>query len=63
MLSRRTARVIRQNLFWACLYNGVCIPLAVLGFVNPLVAVVAMLISSLSVVLNSKRLRRQLERS
>ena len=60
-LSRRTARVIRQNLFWACLYNAVCIPLAVIGLVNPLVAAVAMLVSSLSVVLNSKRLRHQLE--
>ena len=62
-LSRRTARVIRQNLFWACGYNAVCIPLAVFTpWVNPLVAAAAMLVSSLSVVLNSKRLRRQLER-
>ena len=62
-LSRRTARVIRQNLFWACGYNAVCIPLAVFTpWINPLIAAAAMLVSSLSVVLNSKRLRRQLER-
>jgi len=63
-LARRTAAVIRQNLFWACLYNGVCIPLAVFGVIkNPIFAAGAMLISSLSVVLNTKRLRRQLART
>jgi len=63
-LARRTARVIRQNLFWACLYNAVCIPLAVVGLIkNPIFAAAAMLISSLSVVLNTKRLRRQLART
>jgi heavy metal translocating P-type ATPase len=61
-LSRRTARVVRQNLVWACCYNAICLPLAVCGFVSPLVAAVAMLVSSLSVVLNSRRLRGQLER-
>ncbi len=60
-LARRTADVIRQNLFWACLYNAVCIPLAVVGVIrNPIFAAGAMLVSSLSVVLNTKRLRRQL---
>ncbi len=63
-LARRTARVIRQNLFWACLYNAVCIPLAVAGVIkNPIFAAAAMLVSSLSVVLNTKRLRRQLART
>jgi len=63
-LARRTARVIRQNLFWACLYNAVCIPLAVAGLIkNPIFAAGAMLVSSLSVVLNTKRLRRQLART
>jgi len=63
-LARRTANVIRQNLFWACLYNVVCIPLAVLGVIrNPIFAAAAMLVSSLSVVLNTKRLRRQLART
>ncbi len=61
-IGRETARVMKQNLFWACLYNGVCIPLAVLGWVNPIVAAGAMLVSSLSVVFNTRRLRRRLER-
>ena len=56
-LARRTAKIIRQNLFWACLYNAVCVPLAVFGVIkNPIFAAAAMLISSLSVVLNSRRL-------
>jgi len=61
-IGRETARVMKQNLFWACLYNGVCIPLAVLGWVNPIVAAAAMLVSSLSVVFNTRRLRRRLAR-
>ncbi len=60
-LARRTASIIRQNLFWACLYNAVCIPLAVIGLIkNPIFAAAAMLVSSLSVVLNTRRLSRQL---
>ena len=56
-LARRTAGIIRQNLFWACLYNAVCIPLAVVGLIkNPIFAAAAMLLSSLSVVLNTRRL-------
>ncbi len=62
-LARRTARVMKQNLFWACLYNGVCIPLAVAGYVSPIVAAGAMVVSSLSVVFNTRRLRRQLEQA
>ncbi len=63
ILARRTAGVIRQNLFWACLYNAVCIPLAVAGVIkNPIFAAAAMLISSLSVVLNTRRLSRRLAR-
>ncbi len=63
-LAGQTARVIRQNLFWACLYNAVCIPLAVAGVIkNPIFAAGAMLVSSLSVVLNTKRLRRILART
>ena len=61
-LSRRTARVMKQNLFWACCYNAVCIPLAVAGLVSPILAAGAMVLSSLTVVFNTKRLRRQLER-
>jgi len=64
ILANQTARVIRQNLFWACLYNAVCIPLAVFGVIrNPIFAAAAMLISSFSVVLNTKRLRGILARA
>ena len=63
-LARRTANIIRQNLFWAFLYNAVCIPLAVVGVIkNPIFAAAAMLFSSLSVILNTKRLRGQLART
>jgi cation transport ATPase len=62
-LSQRTARVMKQNLFWACGYNLVCIPLAVFGLVNPIVAAAAMLLSSLTVVFNTKRLGRQLKKA
>ena len=57
-LARSTTKIIRQNLFWAFLYNVVCIPLAVAGLVTPIWAVVAMLISSTTVVLNTQRLNR-----
>jgi len=54
--ARQAKAVIRQNLWWAALYNLVIIPLAVCGFVSPYVAVIGMSFSSLLVVSNSLRL-------
>jgi heavy metal translocating P-type ATPase len=55
-LSRRTVRTIKQNLSWAFFYNTIGIVIAIAGWLNPLMAVSAMLVSSLSVVGNSMRL-------
>jgi heavy metal translocating P-type ATPase len=57
-LARRTVRVIRRNLFWAFAYNVVLVPLAITGRLQPVLAALAMIASSLFVVGNSVRLRR-----
>ena len=57
-LAQRTLRVIRQNLIWAALYNGICIPLALLGWLPPWAAGLGMAGSSLLVVFNALRLTR-----
>ena len=57
-ISRRTVAKIRQNLFWAFAYNVVGIPLAALGYLNPVLAGAAMALSSVSVISNALLLKR-----
>ena len=64
MLARRARRLMRQNLGWALGYNALALPLAVAGFIHPVIAAIAMTLSSLCVLLNSLRMnvRRDAER-
>ena len=57
-LARRTLRVVRQNLWWAAIYNAVCVPLAIVGWLPAWLAGLGMALSSLLVVLNALRLSK-----
>jgi Cu2+-exporting ATPase len=56
LLSRRTLAIVRQNLWWAAIYNAVCVPLAIAGMLPAWLAGLGMASSSLLVVLNALRL-------
>lgn len=56
-LSKATFRKIKQNLFWAFAYNVIAIPLAVLGLLHPIIAEIAMALSSIIVIINANLLR------
>ncbi len=56
-LSKKTMKKIRQNLFWAFLYNSIAIPFAAFGFLSPILASAAMVFSSVSVIMNSLLLK------
>jgi Cu+-exporting ATPase len=59
LLSQKTFRKIKQNLFWAFAYNMVAIPLAFLGMLHPVIAETAMAFSSVTVVSNANLLKKE----
>ncbi|MGO1461600.1 MAG: heavy metal translocating P-type ATPase [Marinobacter sp.] len=60
LLAQRARKLMRQNLFWAVSYNALVVPLAVIGWVQPVIAAIAMSLSSLCVLLNSLRMQKQM---
>lgn len=60
-LARRTLRIVRENLTWAAIYNAVCVPLAVVGWLPAWLAGLGMALSSLVVVLNAMRLSKHIK--
>ena len=58
IISTKIFKIIRQNLFWAFLYNTLAIPMAILGLLHPAIAEGAMVFSSMTVILNSLRIQR-----
>jgi heavy metal translocating P-type ATPase len=58
-LAQRARKLMHQNLFWAVGYNALVIPLAIIGWIQPVIAAIAMSISSLCVLLNSLRMQKQ----
>ena len=57
-LSKETFKKIKQNLFWAFAYNSIAVPVAIAGLLHPVIAEIAMALSSITVVTNANLLRR-----
>lgn len=60
--AHRARKLMRQNLVWAIMYNGIALPMAIAGWVQPVVAAIAMTLSSLCVFINSMRMQRKSDR-
>ena len=57
-ISQQTLTVVKQNLVWAFGYNAIAVPVSMAGKLNPMIASAAMALSSVSVIVNSLRLRK-----